>query len=56
MLSSIALPQGLLWLPGEKVPHRRHGGGAVSLILRFCVTFSDPNVNNSEVLQGGGNL
>jgi len=24
---------------------------SVSLILRFCVTYSDTNVNNSEILQ-----
>ena len=29
-------------------------GRSVSLILRFCVTYSDTNVNNSEILQGGG--
>ncbi len=31
-------------------------GRSVSLILRFCVTYSDTNVNNSEILQGGLNI
>lgn len=36
---------------------RPRNGRPVSLILRFCVTYSDTTVNNSEILQqqeGGG--